>query len=251
MISSYLLKRNTGQLFGKLFGLRLILAFSLRRNKNMSFFYGDTRDTLANRKEFLDSLGIDYRALVCAKQVHSSSVRYVKEELRGSGAENYESALGNTDAMTTDQKSIPLAIFTADCLSVFLFDPVNNAIGIVHAGRRGTKEKILEKTIAAMRERFNSQPKDIYAVFGPAIRKCCYEVAEDLSGIFPGYLSEKNGKLYLDLTGINKNQLEKTGLSQKNIFDSGICTFCNPLEYFSYRREKESCGRMMSVIMLK
>jgi YfiH family protein len=212
---------------------------------------GNTQETLSNRKSFLEGLGIDYRTLVCAKQAHSDNVRYIEEADRGRGALSYESALFDTDALITDGRNLALAIFTADCLSVFFYDPKTPAIGLVHAGWRGSKKGITAKTIAAMEEYFNTKPQDLYAALGPAIRSCCYQVGEEFTGIFPQELLVRDKRYYLDLASINKKQLLSSGVREENISDCGLCTSCRSDLFFSFRREGESAGRVISVIMLK
>jgi len=235
---------------GSLADAHLICAFSSRLLKNMSLFYGDTQESLTNRKKFLSSLGINYQDLVCVKQIHTSCVRYVKEEDRGSGALAYDSAIADTDALITDKRNLPLAVFTADCLSIFLYDSKTPAIGLIHAGWRSTKEKITAKTIELMQEKFNTRPSDFHVGFGPAIRSCCYEVGKDLHD-FTDELIERNNHYYLDLLKINKKQVLDLGLKENKIFDSQICTSCRNEEFFSYRKEGKVSGRIMSVIMLK
>ena len=232
--------------------LNLISAFSTRISGNMSLFYGDTANALENRKNFLKISGIDYRDLVCAKQVHGRAVRYIQETDLGKGALSYDGAINGTDSLITDKKNVPLAIFTSDCLSVFLYDSKTNSAGLVHAGWRSSRENILGETLRLMQEKFNTEARDLYAGFGPAIRDCCYEVGRDFTGLFaPEYIINRANRYYLDLAGINKKQLLVLGVKDKNIFDSKICTACNNEEFFSYRKEGISCGRMMSVIMLK
>lgn len=245
------LKNKEYYLFDDFSNLNLVCAFTTRGLKNMSLIYGDTINSLENRKNFLLNLGIDYQNLVCAKQVHASQIRYVQEENRGKGALSYDSSIPNTDAFITDKRNLPIAIFTADCLPIFLYDPKTPAIGLIHAGRQSTKEEIAIKTVQLMKEKFNIWPKDLYVGFGPAIRKCCYEVGKEFRDFFLSNLIEKNSHLYLDLVGINKKQLLSLGVSDNNIFDSGICTSCQNQEFFSYRKEGNNCGRMMSIMMLK
>jgi YfiH family protein len=208
----------------------IVCTFSNRHHGNMSLFYGDTATSLDNRKKFLTGLGIDWLNLVCAKQVHGAHVDCIEEKDKGRGALKDTNSIPDTDAFITDKKNIPLAIFTADCLSVFLYEPQKEVAGLVHAGWRSTQEKILFETIKLMQEKFNIETKYLIAGFGPGIRECCYEV---------------------NLLNLNKEQLFSLGVSEANIFDSQICTACQNKEYFSYRKEGSSCGRMMSVIMLK
>jgi len=228
----------------------LIGAFSSRASGNMSLVYGKTEGALDNRRRFLKDLGIDYRDLVCSQQVHGSRVRYIQEADKGKGALSYETAIASTDAIITDKKRLPLAIFTADCLSVFLYDPDKLAIGVVHAGWRSTKNNICIETIKLMQEEFNSDPNNLYAAFGPAMRSCCFEVENEVRDSFSSGLIQRDNRYYLDLAGINKNQLLDSGVKDRNIFDCGICTVCRNAEFFSYRKEKDGSGRMMSVMML-
>lgn len=229
---------------------RLIAAFS-RGKRNMSLNHPAQGTALANRKGFLGRLGIDYRLLACAKQVHASTVRYAREDDRGKGAISYEDAIAETDAFITDKKNVPLAIFTADCLPVFLFDPKKPCIGLVHAGWKSTREGITAKAIRLMQEKFQSRPEDISVGFGPCIRECCYEVGEEFKAYFPRGLKQREARFYLDLIEVNKLDVLRSGVREENISDAGICTSCRNEEFFSFRKLGKDCGRMMSVAMLK
>jgi polyphenol oxidase len=229
----------------------LVCAVSRSSQGNMSLYYGDTKNALNNRRDFLQPLGIDYRDLVCAKQVHGKTVRKVRLADRGRGALSYEDSFPDTDAFITDELNVSLAIFTADCLSVFLFDPVTPAVGLVHAGWKGTKERVTACTVDAMKKEFNSKPQDLYAAFGPAIRNCCYEVEDEFRGFFPQDVAEKDGRLFFDIASANRRALLDSGVTAANITDSGICTFSNMAEFFSFRGQADASGRMISVIMLK
>ncbi len=217
----------------------------------MSLSYGDTSNALVHRRDFLAGLDIDCRDLVCAKQVHASHIACVAESHRGRGALDYVDAVPDTDAFVTNRLNVPVAIFTADCLSVFIYAPGIRALGLVHAGWRSSKDEICVKTVRLMREKFGADPADMHAVLGPCLRACCYEVGEEFNGYFPAEVSSRQGKYYLDLAGINKKQLIAGGIRQGHIVDTGICTSCQNDEFFSFRREGKGAGRMMSVMMLK
>ncbi len=229
----------------------LICAFSNRRLDNMSLFYGNKANSLENRRIFLEQLGLDCRHLVCAKQVHSNRVRCVGEDDRGKGSLAYDSSIDDTDGFITDRKNVPLAVFTADCLSIFLYDNKTPAVGLVHAGWRSTKGNIAAETIKLMREEFGTRAQDLYVSFGPCIRSCCYEVGPDFRNLFLQGIVQKNNRYYLDLIGINKQQLLGAGVEEENLSDSEVCTSCRNEEFFSFRKEGESCGRMMSVMMIR
>ena len=217
----------------------------------MSLTYGDITGVALNRKNFLSSLGINYKDLICAKQVHGNSVRYVSEEHKGRGALAYEASIPDTDGFITDIRNLPLAIFTADCLSIFLYDPQKPAIGLVHAGWRSTKAGIIACALELMQSKFKADPGQLLVGFGPCLRSCCYEVSGDFRNNFASGLVERGKRLYLDLAQVNKKQLMDSGAKQENISDSGVCTYCGPQDFFSFRREQEASGRMLSVIMLK
>lgn len=252
MLQSVPVKNKGYYLFDNFPDTNLLCAFNTRSLGNMSLFYGDTENALENRKNFLKELNVDYRNLVCAKQVHGSRVRYVQETDAAKGALSYDNAIADTDALITDKKNMPLSIFTADCLSVFLYDSVSHSVGIVHAGWRSSKENITVRTIRLMEDKFATRPEDLYAGFGPAMRNCCYEVGAEFKDLFNyEYLSERGKSYYLDLPAINKTQLLISGVKDKNIFDSRICTACQDTEFFSYRKEGVGCGRIMSVMMLR
>jgi len=227
----------------------VIAAFS-RQPQNMSFKHGDTQNSLANRQGFLSSLGIAYRDLACANQVHEDAVACVRQEDKGKGALDHQDAFSQTDALITRERDVPLAVFTADCLSVFLYDPVKQVAGVAHAGWRSSRKRIVEKTARLMAKEFNSQAIDIMAGFGPAIGPCCYEVGAEFRDYFDYGITQRQGKYYLDLAQVNRSQLIEAGLKEENISSRASCTFCSK-DFFSYRRQGSSCGRMMSVIMLK
>jgi len=230
--------------------LDLICAFS-DRSLNLGFGNITSRQLKSNRKIFLSQLGVDYKSLACAKQVHKGGVLCLTAKDKGKGAVNFKDALTNCDGMITNQKGLPLAVLTADCLSIFLYDIKNSAIGILHAGWRSTYKNIVKNALTLMNRCFNTEPKNIIVALGPAIRSCCYEVGSEFKKYFPNNLLKKKGRLYLDLVGINKKILINLGVKRKNILDSNICTSCRNKDFFSYRKEGDSAGRMMSLIALK
>ena len=201
--------------------------------------------------------GLDVSHVFWRKQIHGDDILVAKESSQG---------CSDADAYITNQKNLPLAIRTADCVPVFLFDSIKRAIGVVHAGWKGTYKDITYKTVMRMKEVFGSKTEDIQAVLGPSIQPCCYEVGEEFRQYFPNEMvegegyprprtpeqregSERSGKLYVDVTKNNYKQLLKAGLKKENILSTGICTCCNP-RYFSFRRDADKAGRMISLIVL-
>jgi YfiH family protein len=155
------------------------------------------------------------------------------------------------DALVTDEAGRAVGIRTADCVPILLLDQSNRAVSAVHAGWRGTAAQIISRTIQKLRNDFGSNPGDILAAIGPCIRQCCYEVGPEVAARFSEtYLrkSVHDDKWNLDLAAANCNQMLESGIPAGNIFDLGACTVCRAQEFFSYRREPENPGRMISSI---
>jgi len=148
-----------------------------------------------------------------------------------------------------------LGVVTADCVPILMYDSKNHVVSAVHAGWKGTKDKIVIKTLFEMRKKYNSNPADIIVGIAPAIGKCCYEVDEDVAKYFfdisQSFKKKENNKYMLDLPYINQQQLLSVGVLGQNIELSNICTACNVDNFFSYRKEKGCSGRFMSLIGLK
>ena len=217
----------------------------------MSLCFGDTRGSWNYRKEFLSSLGIDYQDLICAKQIHGKHVEYVNQFNKGCGALDYESSISDTDGFMTDKKGVPIAILTADCLSIFIYDPGRPAIALLHAGWRGTEQNISGEGIRAMQEKFGSEPEDLLIGFGPSLRSCCFEVQKDFKSNFTFGLVERDGRTFMDIALVNQKQLISHGVGAENIFDPKLCTFSRNEDFFSFRKEGKAAGRMISVMMLR
>lgn len=199
--------------------------------------------TTAQRAYLKKECGADVSQVFWRKQIHGDDILVAKDSVLS--CRNCPDA----DAYITDHKNLPVAIRSADCVPVLLFDPLKGAVGIVHAGWKGTAKEITYKTVVRMQEAFGSQPQQIQAVLGPAIQSCCYEVGEEFRQYFSDELIERDGKLYVDVTKNNYKQLLKSGLKKEHIHHTGICTCCNS-QYFSFRRDGAKAGRMISLMML-
>lgn len=129
------------------------------------------------------------------------------------------------DALITNLKNVPLLVFTADCVPVAIIDKQNKAIGVAHAGWKGTYLEIAKKTIEKMQELYKTDSDDIVCVIGPSIGECCYEVSEELFNKFKDKFKNqedklykiKDNKFYLNLWEINKYSLESIGVKESNI----------------------------------
>lgn len=206
---------------------------------------------IKNRQLFAAALDIDLGRIVVPKQVHGNTVRVVTEMDAGCGSMSSVSTVAEVDALITNVPNLPLALHFADCVSIFFLDPVNKAIGMAHAGWKGTAAKIVTATVEAMMSEFGSDPKTMLAAIGPAIGRCCFEVAEDAAKpLFQAFPYDERvlkqlstAKWRADLKTANLMLLIEAGFEDRNIAISEKCTSCNGHEFFSYRRDGET-GRM-------
>jgi YfiH family protein len=143
----------------------------------------------------------------------------------------------------------------ADCVPILLYDPEHHAIGIAHAGWRGTVAQVLTNTVNAMTETFGTEPRSLRACIGPSIGPCCYEIGSDVQAqverAFPEHsrlLLTANGKLHLDLWQANALQLRALGV--KHIQVAGVCTAEHTHDFYSWRRENAKTGRFAALIAL-
>ncbi len=171
--------------------------------------------------------GLTQDAMASVKQIHSGIV------LRADAA----GCVGEGDALISSEPGVVVSIRTADCIPILLADTRTGSVAAVHAGWRGTVARIVVNAL----ERMGSRPEDVCAAIGPGIGVCCYEVGLDVAQ----KLGEtRAGKV--DLAQINRRQLVAAGVRQIDVVSP--CTFCEAEQFFSYRREGERAGRMISFI---
>lgn len=201
-----------------------------------------------NTEKICSYLKIKPIKIVYAKQIHSKKAVIVRSPK--------VKVLQKADGFITGLKNILLVIFTADCLPVFIYDKQNKSIGIAHSGWRGTYKEIIKNVVKKMKKCYNVKNKDLKFIFGPYIKKCCYEVGEDLAGKFENKFGrsgviKRKGRFYLDLAEINKKQILKLGIPEKNISSKKVfCTSCKNRLFYSYRRDGKGTGRMMNGIIV-
>jgi len=258
---------------------------------NLGFTEDDSKAAVdRNRAAFLRELGADGNSratgktppqgeaklwpLVSLRQIHSDIIHYVDAPPK---------ALLAGDGLMTATPGLFLGIQTADCLPIVLVDPQQRAVGVFHAGWRGTIKRIVEKGVGEMHRRFGSRSRDLRAAIGPGIHGCCYQVGAEVREKFEGQFSyaaklfdeveerdpvrdkypmlfltarppghsvlPKN--IFLDLVEANRQQLLAAGVPTRNIEASPLCTNCRPDLLFSYRAEKGSTGRMMAAVGIR
>jgi len=239
---------------------------------NLGFTEWDSRENvLENRRRFQSALGASDLKLISLKQIHSDVIHLFDaaptEPCRG-------------DASATNRPGLLLGVQTADCVPILLVDPKKRAIAAVHAGWRGTLQRIVAKAIGKMQMEFGTKPGDLLAAIGPSIGGCCYEVGTEVAIQFqsqfadapewfdefrtgdepnpiqwlnmmpPGHQPPPKNVL-LDLRKANRAQLLGAGLRPSNISVSDLCTACRRDLLFSYRKEGLQSGRLMSVIGIR
>lgn len=210
---------------------------------NLSFNVGDDPENVtANRKRFFGGLSIGLEELAIPRQVHSATVQRVS--VPGSYAD--------CDALITDSHRLYLCVTVADCIPIFLYAPDVQAVSAVHAGWRGTLSGVVRAAVAAMEREFSCSPAHLLAYLGPAAGACCYVVGSDVSSQFHERFLQRSGTgVSLDLKAANVAQLQELGVPPQNIEVSPNCTISEPSLLHSYRRDRESSGRMMGVIGLR
>lgn len=211
---------------------------------------------IENRKKICNLLSLPIENLVLSRQVHGKHITLVTAQDRGRGNLSYDTAIPSSDAMITKEVDTPLVSLSGDCPILGFFDPVQKAIGLAHAGWRGTALEIAFHTIQAMRKEFQSNPNDILAAIAPSIGPCCYkvqeEVLEKVKNLSWGKktIQKREGFYYLDLWLANTEQLLSAGLKAENIECSKICTACHLDKFFSYRIEGANSGRCAFILSL-
>ena len=222
---------------------------------NISTTRGDDPEAVAeNRRRIGAAIGVRPEDMTYTHQTHTTNVAVVRAEDRGR-------RFLETDGMVTNVPGICLVTFYADCVPLFLVDPVKKAIGLSHSGWRGTVGKMGKVTVQAMMREYGSRPEDIVAAIGPSICQDCYEVSEDVIDRFRDSFNEavwpklfyrkENGKYQLDLWRANEEVFLETGIRRENLAVTNLCTHCNQEGLFSHRATGEKRGNLSAFLALK
>jgi YfiH family protein len=197
-----------------------------------------------NRLNFFNKIDVDPSQVAIPGQIHSTNVELVTS----AGLKK------NTDALITNQVNLYLAIQTADCFPLFLYEPESQIIGIIHAGWRGALNGIVGKTLNLMKNKFGSNPEKILVSVGPGLQKECFEIREDVFSRFPNSFClthPEPDKRYLDLQKYIKETLVISGIRRQNIEINTNCTKCLKQLYYSFRRDGGKSGRMMGILGIR
>ncbi len=222
---------------------------------NLGMHRGDSPQNVEENFRILSrALGFDPRKLVLTRQTHSDIVRQVCHT-DAMGFDNH--LYPESDGLITNDPGTALAIFTADCTPVLLYDPVTGAVGAAHAGWRGTAAKIAAKTAVAMMDAYGCKPENICAAIGPNIGPCCFETDADVKDAMYDAFGEDamsciraaGYKYYVNLKALNALQLRAVGIAQ--IDCCADCTACQPDRFWSHRVTGSQRGSQGAIIVCK
>lgn len=226
--------------------------------ENLDFTTGN-KNQEESLKKVCNAIGVKRENLIIPIQTHSINLKNVWGELP-------KEELENVDGLISDKPGGVLASRNADCILFFFFDSVKKVIANVHSGWKGTFKKVGEKTIVKMITDYGCKAEDILCFINPCIRKCHFEVDEDVKllceeifkftgkldeFIFKGEIKDGKQKYFIDTIKINKILFKDIGIKEENIFDSEICSMCNKDKIHSARAEGENFTRAIALIELK
>ncbi len=185
------------------------------------------------------------------RQIHSDVVVTVS-------GDQVQGMLGEGDALVTRQPGIWIGVRTADCAPLILADPAHQAVGVVHAGWRGTVNLIVRRTLERMAAEFGTRPGEVLGAIGPTIGACCYEVGADVAHQFAPWWTERadlrggGAHACVDIPATLQRQMTSAGVDPANIATVGGCTRCGAAgRYHSFRRDGAAAGRMVSAVCIR
>ena len=225
---------------------------------NINRYCGDSEEAIErNREALCQLLDIEDCRLLMPHQVHLAEIAVVDREMMSLSAEERQQRLDGLDALMTNVAGVCIGVSTADCIPVLLYDPIQRASCAIHAGWRGTVQRIVEKAVTRMTEVFGSDPKNLIAQIGPGIHLESFEVGDEVYQTFEkeGFpmelISKKYEKWHIDLPECNRLQLVAAGIPETHIAVSPVCTFQQSDTFFSARKLSINSGRIFTGILLQ
>lgn len=214
----------------------------------------DWGNVLQNFQIIADEIGFSRDRLVLSKQVHEDVVHTVTDEDIGNGI-LFKNKFESADALITDKKNVPLAVFSADCAAIFFLDPIRGVIALAHSGWRGTVKRIGEKVVRKMVSDYGSKPADILIAIAPSIQEEHFEVGDEVAEIFIREFGEDTAVKYGERYHVNMQKaicrtLTDAGIMEEHIDDCGICTACNTELLYSHRKMGDKRGNMGAFLEL-
>ena len=225
---------------------------------NLSYRVGDNDEiVLKNYRTVGKNFGINYEHFITVNQSHGDKILVIDNQTEKIKDFFDKAKKLKKDALITDKLFLPIGILTADCASIILFDKKKKVIAIAHAGWRGTVLRIGQKVFAEMKRHYGTAPENCLVSIGPSIKKCCYEVGEEVVeslrsnfSVWKDFVMKKGNKWNFSIDELNVFQMMEIGIPPRNISKSNLCTSCSKDLFFSYRAEKGITGRSLSFIML-
>lgn len=225
---------------------------------NINSYCGDDPEAIVRNRESLASeLGLENRNILMPHQVHGVRCLVAGNGFMSLSEGERKERLEGTDALTTDIPGVCVGVSTADCIPVLLYDESHNAVAAIHAGWRGTVQRIAGVAVETMRRAYDTDPRLLKAVIGPGITLRNFEVGQEVydkfseAGFDMNLIARKYNKWHIDLPECNRRQLLELGLSEDNITLSGIDTFDDAGYSFSARRQGQASGRLYSGIFVR
>ncbi len=225
---------------------------------NINRFCGDDETHVeANRAALCQRLAIRPSRLIVPHQVHGTVVRRIDREVLESPMDVRDSLLDGVDAVMTDLAGVCVGVSTADCIPVLLYDADHHAVCAVHAGWRGTQQRIVARAVESMRQAYGTQPSALVAAIGPGISVDHFEVGDEVwqqfaaAGFPMETISRREEKWHIDLPACNRLQLLQQGVPADRIILSGICTYAQSDLFFSARRLGIASGRIYNGLVLR
>lgn len=237
---------------------------------NINEYCGDTAEHIAeNRRLLAQRLGIAPDHIILPHQVHGAEVRQIGADFLQLPENERRMIVEGVDALVTNQRGICIGVSTADCIPVLLYDEAHHAVAAIHAGWRGTVQRIVQTTIDMMHLYYHTQPSELRAIIGPGISRDSFEVGDE---VYEEFLQEgfdmavvacqrpnmkKEGsvdqplKWHIDLPQSNALLLCQSGVPADRIQSSGICTYQHSDQFFSARQLGIQSGRIFTGIMLR
>ena len=232
---------------------------------NINHYCGDTQEAIQkNRGLLCDKLGITDDHLLMPHQVHGTGICQITPGFLSASADRQAAGLEGMDAVMTDVPGVCIGVSTADCIPIILYDPIHRAVCTVHAGWRGTVQRIAREALQVMIGAYGSEPAQLQAVIGPGISLAAFEVGDEVYDAFAAahfpmetiarQMMAMDGtpveKWHIDLWACNRLQLEALDVQPENIHVSGICTWQHCDDYFSARRLGINSGRILTAAII-
>lgn len=210
-----------------------------------------------NYQLFTTALGVKLNNAVLSHQTHHTNIRKITTDDKGKGITR-DRDFESVDGLITNEADVPLMTFHADCVPMLFVDPVTNAIGLAHAGWKGTAHNLAGKMVEAMKHAYGTNAVDLLVGIGPSIRECCFIIRDDVRQVFlkelpfvnTGIKVVNENQWTVSLQKLNAELLTQSGIMSEHIYDAGVCTCCRSDLLFSHRALGDNRGTMAALLQI-